>query len=161
VRHDSRRKYQCGPVIQRAADLGRGVHQARGQAGVLRRGTGHGQRHQRGEAQAGAGADQQRDREDVAQVRPARRGHGEQGQPGGDQPETREHQPAGAKAHHQPVGVAHRKRAHYDGDGQEGQADLQRVVAEDPAQVQRAEEEHPEHARGREHLDQVRTGHRA
>ena len=53
---------------QRAADLGGRVHQAGGQARVLRGGAGHGQRHQGGEAQARAGADQQRDREDVAQV---------------------------------------------------------------------------------------------
>jgi hypothetical protein len=46
-------------------------------------------------------------------------------------------------------------------DRKEGQPDLQRVVVHDLAQVERAEEEHPEHARRPEHLDQVGPDHRA
>ena len=37
-----------------------------------------------------------------------------------------------------PVGVAHRQGSHHDRDGQEGQADLQCVVAQNPAQVELA-----------------------
>ena len=38
---------------------------------------------------------------------------------------------------------------------QECQADLERVIVEDPPQVQGAEEEHTEHSRDREDLAQV------
>jgi hypothetical protein len=72
---------------------------------------------------------------------------------------ARDHRGAGAEAHYQPVGAARRQGAHHARYGQEGQADLQRVVAEDPAQVEGAEEERPEHARGAENLDQVRACH--
>ena len=63
-----------------------------------------------------------------------------------------------AEAHDQFFREAERERPHHDRRRQEGEADLERVVAEDPLQVEGAEEEHPEHPGDQQRLHRVGAG---
>ena len=105
-------------------------------ASSLRR-AGHRQRHQRREADADAEAEQDHRRQHVRAVAAVDRRPREERQADRDQ-----HQPGissvfGAEAHDQRLGVPERQRAHDERRGQEGEADLERVVAEHPLQVER------------------------
>ena len=66
---------------ERAADLGGGVDQPRGQSGVGPGGARHRERHQRGEADSHAGAEQDQDRQDVDDVVAVDRGAREHARP--------------------------------------------------------------------------------
>jgi hypothetical protein len=80
----------------------------------------------------------------------------EQGEPRHERREAAEYHRPRPEAHDQAVGVADREDPHQDRDWQERETSLEGVVVEDPLQVQSTEEEHPEHPRDAQHLDQVR-----
>ena len=81
----------------------------------------------------------------------------EQRQRRSDQDEAGEQRGPGTEAHDERAGVAQRQDAHGERGRQEREPDLQRVVAEHALQVERAEEEHPEHPRHGQGLDEVRA----
>lgn len=143
---------------ERSPDLSGRVDQPGGEARILRAGAGHRDVHQGGKAHAGADAEQQHRGHHVGHVATVDGRLAEQHEGEHDRHETGREHVARAEARDQPLGVADRQRAHGERDRKEGEPDLERVVAEHPAQVQRAEEEHAEHAGDRQHLDDVRGG---
>jgi hypothetical protein len=56
------------------------------------------------------------------------------------------------------AGDAERHRRHHHRHGQVREANLERVVAEDPLHVEGAEEEHPEHPDDEQRLDEIGSG---
>jgi hypothetical protein len=82
--------------------------------------------------------------------------HPQQGQR--DQRQPAEQHRARAEPEAEPGGDEEREHADADRHGQEGEADLDRVVAQDALQVERAEEEHAEQPGDEQHQDHVRAG---
>ena len=135
---------------------GRGVDQARGQAGVLRRRAGHRERHQRREGEAGAEAEQQH-RAAAGRPRSCRRPACGRRAAARRRSATR----PGDQRRRAPKRMISRSEKPSDivpitsVAGRNASPTSSGVVAEDPLQVERAEEEHPEHPGDEQRLDRV------
>jgi hypothetical protein len=111
-----------------------------------------------GKGHTGADAQQHHRRQHVDKVVALRRHPSEGQKPRRHQCQTGDHRGAGAEPADQPVGPAQRQAAHHDGDRQERQPDPEGAVTQHVLDVQDADEEHAEHARGAEQLAHVRAG---
>ncbi len=126
---------------QGGADLQGHVGQSGGDAAVGARRVRHGERHRGHEHQPRAHADQQRHGQHVHRVRRRHRHPREQGEAESDQEESEQQGGLGAVAGDQAAGDEHREGADGQGLGQEGEAGVQRVVAEDLLHVERPDEQ--------------------
>ena len=140
----------------RAAHLDAGVDEPRGQPRIACRGARHRERHQRGEAEPGAEADEDHRRQQVGRVVRVDRRAGQEKQSGDDDDHRWDERRLRAKPQVELCGEPERHRAHDRGHRQVGEADLEGVVAEDPLHVESAQEEHPEHPDDEQGLDQIR-----
>ena len=143
-----RRAWPARPGRARRRPAGVVLTRPEARPASLGRGARHRQRHQRRERQArrrrraaaSPAARRRRSRRRPARGRTARSPATISARPG-------QQRRARAEARDQPRREAERQRADRQRHRQERQADLERVVAEHALQVERAEEEHPEHAR--------------
>ena len=139
---------------ERAADLERRVDQPGGEPRVLRRRARHREPHQRRERETRTHAEQEHRRQQVAEVARLDRREREQDQARLDQHLPRPTAPACA-----PKRITSRSEKptrqdpDRERDRQEREADLERVVAEHPLEVEAAQEEHAEHPGDEQRLD--------